>query len=288
MTIALALTVFASEAVGATCKTNYDYAGVLDSAEHYGMRTNLSMDKKPGVKDGFVAAWVGVGGPGEGPNGQDQWLQVGYVTFDTGQAELYYEITLPGKSPDYHTVKPNLSPSAKHRIAVLEVAGKKDAWRVWVDDKAVGPVYVLPKSHGKVIPQALAETWNGGTTKCNAYSWQFKAIQVAAKPGGSWSNTKAGYEYRNSQSELKKTSPDSFAARSKASVGAATTAPNEPPLLGAIASRLAGSPVSVRCVDGAQAGVSPGELRVDARVCRALLGYAVSTTEATRRTVTGL
>ena len=28
-----------------------------------------------------VAGWVGVGGPGLGPHGEDEWLQVGLATF---------------------------------------------------------------------------------------------------------------------------------------------------------------------------------------------------------------
>lgn len=49
------------------------------------------------MKKGFVAAWVGVGGPGLGPNCADEWLQSGYVSFDTGEQEIYYELMQPGE-----------------------------------------------------------------------------------------------------------------------------------------------------------------------------------------------
>ena len=48
----------------------------------------------PAVTGGssHVAGWVGVGGPGLGPHGADEWLQVGLATFgDTNEGRLYYE-----------------------------------------------------------------------------------------------------------------------------------------------------------------------------------------------------
>ena len=38
----------------------------------------VTMTTGPRVAGGHVAAWVGVGGVGLGPNGTDQWLQVGF------------------------------------------------------------------------------------------------------------------------------------------------------------------------------------------------------------------
>jgi hypothetical protein len=257
-----------------SCKQNYDYAGAQDAGKQSGIRAKLSATKTPGVKKGFVAAWVGVGGPGLGPNGEDEWLQSGYVTFDDGSQEIYYEITLPGKAPAYHTVEANLKTSEQHLVSVLEVGGQPNSWRAWLDNQAKSPVYSLPKSHGTFDPQALAEMWNDGTTLCNAYGFQFTDIQMSSAPGGSWKLGKAGYVWQDSKNQVVKVSNDTFKARSTtAAFRARRTAPDEPPLLGSIARVLAGRAISIRCTG---AGSQPGVLRLDPRVCETLLGYLLA------------
>jgi hypothetical protein len=265
----------ASRASG-SCKTEYDYAGVQDAAVRSGIRAKLSTIKKPQVKRGHVGGWVGVGGPGLGPNKTDEWMQIGYSAFDTGEAQVYYEVALPDKPPKYHTVVEKLSPSATNRLSVLEVGGKNGSWRAWLNDEAVSPVTSLPQSHGKFVPQAIGETWNGGSTKCNVWGYGFGDVQVSAAPGGSWKTGKAGYKWENAQQTLDKTSSDSFDARS---VAAATATPaDRPPLLGDVASKLLGRPVDARCVkQGTPAREHPaGTLLLSRTVCELLLGYAVA------------
>src|SRR5688500_5391288 len=46
-----------------------------------GVRATFTAIARPYVESGHVAAWVGVGGPGEGPGGADEWLQVGMAGF---------------------------------------------------------------------------------------------------------------------------------------------------------------------------------------------------------------
>jgi hypothetical protein len=147
---------------------------------------------------------------------------------------------------------------------------------VWLNNKAVSPVTALPKSHGRFAPQAIGETWNGATNKCNVWGYGFGAVQVAAKPGGSWQNGKAGYKWQNRQQVLVKTSSNSFNARS---AGSATAIPaDQPPLLGELASSLVGRTVHARCVkQDTAARVQPaGTLLLSRTVCEVLLGYAVA------------
>jgi hypothetical protein len=266
----------ASRAAGSGCKTNYDYAGVQNAAARSGIRANLTTVQKPQVKQGHVGGWVGVGGPGLGPNKTDEWMQAGYSAFDTGEAEVYYEVALPDKAPKYYTVVAKLSPSAKNLVSVLEVGGKNGSWRVWLNNKAVSAVTALPQSHGKFDPQAIGETWNGGTSKCNVWGYGFGGVQVAASPGGSWQNGKAGYKWQNEQQALQKTSPNSFNARSTAAARVATA--DQPPLLGQLASSLLGHTVDARCVQqSAPAIMRPaGTLLLSRTVCEILLGYAVA------------
>ena len=68
-----------------------------------GIAATISMlDTPAAVGSDHVAGWVGVGGPGLGPNGEDEWLQVGLATFgDSNEGRLYYELAQPGRAPEY-------------------------------------------------------------------------------------------------------------------------------------------------------------------------------------------
>jgi hypothetical protein len=203
-------------------------------------------------------------------------MQIGYSGFDTGVAQVYYEVALPNKPPRYYTVVARLLPSAKNLLSVLEVGSKRGSWRVWLNNKAVSPVTALPQSHGRFAPQAIGETWNGGTTKCNVWGYGFGAVQVAAAPGGSWQQGKAGFKWQNRQQVLVKTSSNSFNARSAADAAAAPA--DQPPLLGELASSLLGRTVHARCVrQHTPAREQPaGTLLLSRDVCEILLGYAVA------------
>src|SRR5262249_23678606 len=55
----------------------YSYAGVQDARAASGIRATLVQVDTPRVARGHVAAWVGVGGPGQGAGGRDEWIQIG-------------------------------------------------------------------------------------------------------------------------------------------------------------------------------------------------------------------
>jgi hypothetical protein len=78
----------------------YSYAGFASAKRAHGVRADLTAVREPSVVNGHVAAWVGVGGVGEGPNGSDSWLQVGVSSIaGLGESGLYYEVTRPGEAP---------------------------------------------------------------------------------------------------------------------------------------------------------------------------------------------
>src|SRR5258708_30695493 len=60
--------------------SGYTYAGLASATNIDGVGATLTAIGAPSVKNGHVAGWVGLGGPHEGPNGRDEWIQVGLNT----------------------------------------------------------------------------------------------------------------------------------------------------------------------------------------------------------------
>jgi hypothetical protein len=140
------------------------------------------------VVSGHVAGWVGVGGPGLGPNGADEWIQIGFSDFPTVDGnDVYYEVARPNRPPTYHQVAESLPLGKPARVAVREMRNRPNHWRVWLNGQPVsGPIY-LPASHGRWAPIATAEAWDGGGGgACNGFLYRFRDISVASSPGGAW------------------------------------------------------------------------------------------------------
>jgi hypothetical protein len=166
--------------------SGYSYAGVQSLVPAHGVSARLTAVSVPRVQSGHVAAWVGVGGAGLGRNGADEWLQVGLSAYPGTRTELYYELAQPGSTPAYHVLDASVAAGTIHRVAVLEMRGRPDVWRAWVDGSAVSPPLYLPGSHGAWRPVATAETWDGGRPACNGYGYRFDEVRVATRAGGAW------------------------------------------------------------------------------------------------------
>src|SRR5919197_593197 len=76
-------------------RTPYTYAGFAGGTRAGGVAATIAAVAEPRVADGHVAAWVGLGGPGAGPGGTDEWLQAGIAASPEGTAYLYSEVALP-------------------------------------------------------------------------------------------------------------------------------------------------------------------------------------------------
>src|SRR4029078_7383320 len=100
----------------------YSYVGVGAPMRAYGVPALISPLDAFDVVNGHVAGWVGVGGPGEGPNGTNEWIQVGYAGFPsiTG-SDIYYEVAQPGRYPTYHQVSAGLPVGIWTKMTVLEI-----------------------------------------------------------------------------------------------------------------------------------------------------------------------
>jgi hypothetical protein len=167
----------------------YSYAGVGATSRAFGIGAVVTPVTGFNVVNGHVAGWVGVGGPGKGPAGSDEWIQVGLSGFaGVDGASIYYEVTQAGSTPQYHEVTSDVPLGKPVRLAVLEMRSRPNWWRVWVNGSPASDPIDLAQSHGRWSPIATAESWDGNTGgRCNGFLYRFDRISVARAPGGGWS-----------------------------------------------------------------------------------------------------
>src|SRR4029077_8131910 len=95
----------AARALACGNSTGYSYAGVGAASPAHGISAIISPLNAFDILSGHVAGWVGVGGPGQGPGGTNEWLQIGYAGFPgVLGSDIYYEVAQPGRFPTYHHV----------------------------------------------------------------------------------------------------------------------------------------------------------------------------------------
>jgi hypothetical protein len=193
------------------CGRGYSYAGLYSTRAASGVAATLSMIQAPSIPAGHVAAWVGVGGPGLGPNGSDEWLQVGLASFPgSADGHLYYELALPGKKPEYRELAAGVAAGDRLRVAVLELPFARGSWVVVSRTGIVGPFY-LPRSHGAWAPITTAESWDAGGSRCNRYAYRFGGIQLARRDG-SWRKLRRARELRDPGRQLHRITDSTFSA----------------------------------------------------------------------------
>ena len=66
----------------------YSYAGHQAAYRGHGVRATIMLTRAPSVDAGHVAGWVGVGGPGQGANGGDAWIQAGVASVPPPELEV--------------------------------------------------------------------------------------------------------------------------------------------------------------------------------------------------------
>jgi hypothetical protein len=172
----------ASKSCGAP---GYSYAGLQASKGAFGVSATLTAVTQPIVLQGHVAAWVGVGADSEGPGLSNEWLQIGLSALPGGLAELYYEVA---RSSGIHYVElpGSISRARRYAVAVLEMHGRPNVWRVWVNGHPASRPIWLADSNGSLTPMAMAENLAGGVPSCNRFEYRFDQVALARAPGGSW------------------------------------------------------------------------------------------------------
>jgi hypothetical protein len=213
LALAAITTTAPSHAEAACGSSGYAYAGLGASHRAYGVATWLQTAAPPQVLSGHVAGWVGVGGPGAGPGGSDEWIQVGSSAFPgSPTSSLYYEVARPHQAPEYHEVAAGLPAGSVHKVAVAELRTRRNWWRVSVDDRAVGDPVYLPGSHGAWRPLATTETWGAGSFVCNRFSYRFGSVSVATRPGGGWQQLTRHYTFQDHGYRIKRLRGATFLA----------------------------------------------------------------------------
>ena len=186
------LTLLWAAAASACGRDGYTYAGFFSPLPATGIAATITPLSPFAVSSGHVGAWVGVGGPGRGPGGQDEWLQVGLSALpDVDGNQLYYELAFPGSDPSYHELGRSLPAGRSARVAVLELPNQPSFWRVWVNGSPASPPIHLPASHRRLWPTATAESWDGGTGgPCNAFLYRFNHTTIRRR---NWEPLGGGY-----------------------------------------------------------------------------------------------
>jgi hypothetical protein len=212
---AVAVAALGSAVRASACGSNYAYAGLGATEPAFGISATVASVRTFAVLRGHVAAWVGVGGPGEGPGGTNEWLQAGFSGFpDITGSDLYYEVALPGHLPVYHQIAGDVPAEKRVRVGVLATHNRPDSWRVWVNHRAVSRPIRLPRSYERWAPIASAESWNGGTGgACNTFLYHFRRIRIARAPGGGWRNLSGAFPIRSPTTRIRRSrNGDAFLA----------------------------------------------------------------------------
>jgi hypothetical protein len=163
----------------------YSYAGLAASSPAFGIGATVTPLSSFGILSGHVAGWVGVGGPRQGPNGSDEWLQVGSGGFPelTGN-DIYYELALPNRTPVYHQIAANLPSGKPARFAVLEMHNRPNVWRVSLNGPRLRPDHAAWQPR-PLVADGDRRGWDGGT---GAAATTFSIASIASRsrhaPGG--------------------------------------------------------------------------------------------------------
>jgi hypothetical protein len=181
----------------------YTYAGHQATHRGHGVRATISTVRAPEVAAGHVAGWVGVGGPGEGANGANLWLQAGLGSMPGMGTFVYAEVVLAGRDPQFILLEEDVPVGASRRLAILEMSRSPNRWRVWLNGKPVTKPFFLPGSSARWAPIATAESWNGGEAACNGFAFRFERVSVSHGRGGSWFPFRPGHDFRDAGYRLR-------------------------------------------------------------------------------------
>jgi len=182
----------------------YSYAGHQASHRGHGVRATITATRPLEVEAGHVSGWVGVGGRGQGANGEDAWIQVGIAAMrDVDEPFLYAEIARGVGQPQFVLLENGVAVGEPRTLAVVETAGRAGSWQVLVDGRPATKPVRLHGSSGRWAPIATAESWNGGRGACNRFAYRFEGVSVARARSGSWEPFASGNRFLDAGNKLR-------------------------------------------------------------------------------------
>jgi hypothetical protein len=198
----------------------YSYAGLVGTDVATGVRASLVALDRPEVERGHVAAWVGVGGRDVGPDGEDEWIQVGLASFEGSTTRLYYEVMHASGLRDYVEVDVDVRVGEARRVAVLEMVARPRHWRVWVDGRPITQPIELHWSHRSWEPVATAESWSDeGSSRANRFRFAFRELAFRGARRV-WRRFRDPYVLVDKGFAVRRSSPHSFRAVAAGTGGA--------------------------------------------------------------------
>ena len=144
----------APHATGCGVQT-FAYAGLEADSKAHGVSATLDTTVAPAVTDGHVGGWIGArrrrrrAGRGrrvapDRPRG---------VHRPTTRARCTTRSRCAGSAAEVRRARPRTSPpGVSHQFAVLEMTGRNDWWRVWVDGNAGQPADPPARQPRRLVP----------------------------------------------------------------------------------------------------------------------------------------
>ena len=194
----------------------YTYAGHQATHRGHGVRATITAVRAPQVAAGHVAGWIGLGGPGQGANGENLWIQAGLGSMPGMGTFVYAEIVRAGREPQFILIEEDVPVGTSRRLAILEMSRRPERWRIWVDGEPVTDAIHLPGSSKRWAPIATAESWNAGGSSCNSFGYRFERVSVSHGRGGSWFAFRPGHEFRDANYRLRQLAAAPAAGRHRA------------------------------------------------------------------------
>jgi hypothetical protein len=175
--VVVALAAAAALPPAAACHV-YAYGGV-QSAEYVGrIGATLTALERPDVASGHVGAWIGIGGVGEGPDGLDEWLQVGLSGLEDGSTAVYLEIKR-GKYYRFRRLVRHVVVGKPFRFVLTE--RRPGRWRVEMNRRVVARVHLDAIAWRADL---MAESWKKRPAACNTFRYRIGA--VSSPDAGRW------------------------------------------------------------------------------------------------------
>jgi hypothetical protein len=194
-----------------SCKFGLARAGVLDTNRVRAIQATLGPLIAPEVEKGYATAWVGVG--------RKKWIRVGLRSASsTSPSRVFYEVKRGTHSHWMRFGDRWLSPGESIKVSVRRLPHQRGLWQVFADGKQISAPIYLSRAR-RLRPAAAADAFNGGSSACNRFKFDFSSVRTKRWSNSGWRPFKGGRVVQDPGYELIRISSAAFVARSSESAG---------------------------------------------------------------------